>query len=264
MYTKALCLTFLSIMCSSILVAQKTKKKIDNTIDDPTAKPPRGILIDVNYGMHLPLADMAEYYKYNFTLGGKVQYLMSNNFMFGFTGEYQFSDEIGKDVVSNLREPDGSIIDKFGTYSDVSLGQRGFYLGGTVGYLIPVLKNTKRSGIEVRLSGGYLQHWVEIEVIGSEVFALGGDYKKGYDRLTSGFAMSQYIGYRHLDKGGLLNFFGGFDFMEAFTRNRRGYNFDTRQEDNRDKIDILIGFRVGLAIPFYFYSAQTQQETRFY
>lgn len=244
--------------------AQKNRNTFQRTITDPNAKPPAAVMVDVAYGMSLPEGDLAEYFVYNLSLGGKVQYLLPNNWMVGITGDYHFSDDIKKDVISNLRVADGSIIDKFGSYSDAALGQRGFYLGGTVGYLLPVLKTTKRSGIEFRFSGGYLQHWVDIEVIGSEVFALADNYKKGYDRMSSGVAFAEYIGYRHLDKGGLLNFFGGFEFTQGVTKNRRGFNYDTQQEDTNTKFDMLIGFKVGLSIPFYIYSIDTQQETRYY
>jgi hypothetical protein len=236
------------------------QNKRTETIIPTEGKPPGAFMVDIEYGMHLPMADMAEYFKYNFSLGGKIQYLFPNNLILGLTGHYQFGDEVGKDVVSNLREPGGSIIDKFGTYSDVSLGQRGFFIGGTVGYLIPLLKKHKRSGLEFRVSGGYWQHWVNIEVIGSEVFALTDDYLRGYDRMTSGFGMSQYVGYRHLDKGGLLNFFGGFEFMQGFTQNRRGFNYDTGEADTAPKLDLLVGFKVGIAIPFYTYTADTEMD----
>jgi hypothetical protein len=76
--------------------------------------------------------------------------------------------------------------------------------------------------------------------------------------------MRQYVGYRHLDKNRLLNFFGGFDIMQAFTKNRRGYNFDTRQEDTKDRIDILLGFRIGVTLPIYIYTPETQEDVRYY
>ncbi len=262
---------FLSILLIVVVVnpqllwgQESDKPKFKNLMTDPNAKPRGGVLIDISYGGHLPYADLAENFKYNFSLSGKLQYLFPSNLMVGLVGDYYFSEDIKTDVVANLREPGGSIIDKFGTYSDANLGQRGFFVGATVGYLIPVIKNTKRSGIEVRFSGGYLQHWVRIQVLGSQVFALEDAYKKGYDRMTSGFGMSQYIGYRHLDKGGLLNFFGGFDIMEAFTKNRRGFNYDTGQKDTRDRLDIMIGLRIGLTIPFYVYSIDTDHEIRYY
>ena len=233
-------------------------------IYDENIAPPNGFLIDFSYGIHIPFADMAENFKYNFSLAGKVQYILSNNIIFGLVGDYQFADDIKTDVVSNLRDIEGFLIDRFGQLADVQLGQRGFFLGGSISYLIPIFKEHKRSGIEVRFEGGYQQHWVRIEVVGGEVFALSGDYKKGYDRMTSGFAMRQYIGYRHLDKNRLLNFFAGFDIMEAFTRNRRGFNFDTMQEDNKDRIDILLGFRIGVTLPVYIYTPETQEDVRFY
>jgi len=257
---------FLVFAVSLTTWAQRSTTSDEESVATKGAKPPEGFLIDFSYGIHLPLADMAENFKYNFTLGGKVQYILSNNIMLGLFGDYQFSEDIKTDVVSNLREPeDGAIVDKFGTLSDVALGQRGFFVGGSIGYLVPVLKNGyKRSGIEVRFMGGYQQHWVRIEVLGSEIFALKDDYKKGYDRMTTGFAMGQYIGYRHLDKNRLLNFFGGFEIMQAFTKNRRGFNFDTMQADTKNRVDILIGFRLGVTLPLYLYSAQTQETVRYY
>lgn len=246
------------------VLAQKKKRIREHRIFDEEAKPPNGFLVDFSYGIHLPLADMAENYKYNFSLAGKVQYIFSNNFAVGLVGDFQFIDDMKTDVVANLREEEGFIIDRFGQLSDVQLGQRGFFLGASISYLIPVLKNYKRSGIEVRFEAGYEQHWVRIEVLGSDIFALSDEYKKGYDRMTTGFAMRQYIGYRHLDRNRLLNFFGGFDIMQAFTQNRRGYNFDTRKEDTKDRIDILVGVRIGITLPIYIYTPETQEDVRFY
>jgi len=208
------------------------KKKI---LFDENAKPPNGFLVDFSYGIHLPLADMAENYKYNFSLAGKVQYIFSNNLALGLVGDFQFLDDMKTDIAANLREEEGFIIDEFGQLSDVQLGQRGFFLGASISYLIPVSKKYKRS-----------------------------EYRKGYDRMTTGFAMRQYIGYRHLDRNRFLNFFGGFDIMEAFTKNRRGYNFDTQQEDTKNRIDILVGFRIGITLPIYIYTPETQEDVRFY
>jgi len=256
--------TLLLVVCQVTDTFGQRKSRKEYKIVDENAKPPSGFLVDFSYGVHLPFADMAENFKYNFTLGGKVQYILSNNVAFGLVGEFQFVDDMKTDVVSNLRDDEGFLIDRFGQLSDVQLGQRGFFLGASVSYLIPVFKKYKRSGIEVRFEGGYQQHWVRIEVIGGEVFALSGDYKNGYDRMTSGFAMRQYIGYRHLDKNRMLNFFGGFDIMEAFTKNRRGYNFDTMREDTKDRIDILVGFRIGLTLPIYIYTPETQEDVKYY
>lgn len=255
---------FLFLLISFSQDAFGQKKRKEYRIYDENAKPPSGFLIDFSYGVHLPFADMAENFFLNFSLAGKVQYIFPNNLAFGLVGDYQFLDYTKTDVISNLREGEGFLIDRFGELTDVQFGMRGFFLGASVSYLIPVWKKNKRSGIEFRLEGGYEQHWVRIEVIGSQVFGLTGDYLKGYDRTTTGFAMRQYIGYRHLDKKRLLNFFGGVELMEAFTQNRRGYNFDTQKEDTRDRVDLLLGFKIGITLPIYIYTAETQEDVRFY
>lgn len=227
-------------------------------------RPPQGVLFDFSYGAHLPLGDFSENFDYMFSLGGKAQFIFSNNLAIGIIGDHLFADAIGRDVVANLREEEGFIIDRFGELAEVQQGMRGFFVGASISYLIPMLKNYKRSGIEVRFEGGYLQHWIRFRTIGGQIFGLSGDYLRGYDRMTSGAAFRQYIGYRHLARNRLFNFYGGFDFMQAFTRNRRGFNFDTGQADTKNRIDLLVGFRVGLTIPIYIYNPETQDDTRFY
>ncbi len=264
---KTLLLFIYSLLFLLLCAESKAQNKAifnENLPNKDNTMPPGGIIIDFSYGVQLPFADMAENFIYNFSLGGKVQYIFPNNLCLGLVGDYQFADQVKKDNVSNLREEEGFLIDRFGQLSDVQLGQRGFFIGASIAYLLPVLKNYKRSGIEFRFEGGYVQHWIRMEVLGGEVFGLSGDYSKGYDRMTSGLALRQYIGYRHLDKNRLLNFFGGFDFMQAFTKNRRGFNFDTMQADNKNRVDVLIGFRVGVTLPIYIYTPETQEDIRFY
>lgn len=253
--------SFVLLLLSVVEVAAQSSS-YDEFNDE--AKSPQGVLVDFSYGAHLPLADFSENYDYLFSLAGKAQFIFSNNLSIGLVGDYWFADAIATDVVANLREEEGLIIDRFGELTDVQQGMRGFFLGAGVSYLIPVLKNYKRSGIEVRFEGGYVQHWIRFRTVGGQVAGLAGDYTRGYDRMTSGVAFRQYIGYRHLARNRLFNFFGGFDFMEAFTRNRRGFNFDTGKVDTKNRLDLLVGIRVGLTLPIYIYSTETQQGTRFY
>ncbi|MCP4440959.1 MAG: hypothetical protein GY810_18715 [Aureispira sp.] len=239
--------------------AQKNKDTVDLEIDPPP-RLQQAIVFDFSYGIQLPAADMAKYFKYNFSLGGKIRFMTSSNLFLGIAGDYQFSEDIKIDPVSSLRNPEGWIIDKNGFLADIKTGQRGFYLGGSVGYLLPVSKKNKRSGIEFIFSGGYQQHWILIDVLGDDVLQLNGDYKKGYDYMTSGFAMQQYIGYRYMSKNKLLNFWGGFDFLQGFTKNRRNYNFNVMEADDKNHIDLLFGFRIGMSLPIYFYSTRTDND----
>ena len=48
-----------------------------------------------------------------------------------------------------------------------------------------------------------------------------------------------------------LNLFAGFEISEGFTKNRRGFNFDTMLRDDSQRLDILYGVRVGLAVSLF-------------
>lgn len=260
-YTTTFILLFFGIGFSQISFAQ------NDTVDleiDPPVRLQQAIVFDFSYGIQLPAADMAEHFKYNFSLGGKIRFMTSSNLFLGIAGDYQFSEDIKIDPVSSLRNQEGWIIDKNGYLADIKTGQRGFYLGGSVGYLLAVSKKNKRSGVEFIFSGGYQQHWILIDVLGDDVIQLNGEYKKGYDHMTSGFAMQQYIGYRYMSKNKLLNFWGGFDFLQAFTKNRRNYNFNNMEPTDKNRIDLLFGFRAGMSLPIYFYSSKTENDVKFY
>ena len=78
-----------------------------------------------------------------------------------------------------------------------------------------------------------------------------GDYAKGYDRLTDGISTNEFIGYMYIGNKRLLTFYAGFDFTQAWTRDRRGYNFDLHGPDNTKRFDMLSGIKVGWIIPIY-------------
>jgi hypothetical protein len=78
-----------------------------------------------------------------------------------------------------------------------------------------------------------------------------GDYAKGYDRLTAGFNLNQFIGYYFMSKSRVLNFYAGFEFYQAFTKSRRDYIFDLMQKDESNHFDLFYGIKVGWMIPIY-------------
>jgi hypothetical protein len=88
-------------------------------------------------------------------------------------------------------------------------------------------------------------------------------YQKGYDRLTMGPALTQFVGYSYQSNNRYYNFFIGVDFMEAFTKSVRKYNYDTRQADTDQRLDITYGLRVGWLIPIYLKSKNSSNEYEF-
>jgi hypothetical protein len=98
---------------------------------------------------------------------------------------------------------------------------------------------------------GYLQHKIKIDDIGKRTPNLNPDYKKGYDRLTAGIAISQSIGFLYLSNNRLTNFFLVMDFTQGYTQSMRSFNFDTETKDTQKRWDLLFGPRLGVIIPLY-------------
>ena len=115
-----------------------------------------------------------------------------------------------------------------------------------------VLSPNPNSGIIIKAGVGYIQHWIRIRINEDKTIpSFEGDYAKGYDRLSSGLAISEFIGYLYMGNTRVLNFFVGFEFMQSWTTNRREVNFDTGMKDDGNRFDALNGFKIGWIIPIY-------------
>jgi len=92
--------------------------------------------------------------------------------------------------------------------------------------------------------------------------ALSTEYRKGYDRLTLGFSLNQFIGYMHLTKKNLLCFYGGVEFYEIFAARQREYDFTLMRKDDAKLFESLIGIKVGWIIPLYKHNPYSEYEFR--
>ena len=211
---------------------------------------------------HLPGGDLANQYGMNIGVGGGYTLKTAGNWILG--AEYTFfsGNEIKKDsIFSNLWDEYGDFINIYGEIGEVTLYERGFYAGLKAGRLFPVIGPNPNSGIFVTVSAGLLQHKTLIHQDGRDIPSIIDNYSKGYDRLTNGFALSEFIGYMHLDNNDPVNFYFGFDFHQAWTQNRRDWNFDLMGPDLTKRQDFLFGFRFGWIFPinkkttdtYYFY-----------
>ncbi|MEL6925184.1 MAG: hypothetical protein AAFO94_14145 [Bacteroidota bacterium] len=153
--------------------------------------------------------------------------------------------------MADFRSPNGFLIGSNFSFATVSLRQRGLYFGAKLGRIFPLGEQGSRSGIRATLGAGLLQHQIRLQDDDMSFNQIFGPYSKGYDRLSNGLAIKEFIGYHLLSKNRRLNFFGGFELMQAFTKSRRDFNFDTQRKDERSRIDLLFGFRIGFTLPFY-------------
>ena len=210
------------------------------------------LLLNFSYGFQVPGGDLADRFGNNFTTGGGLDYLTKNNYIIGLQSNFQFGANVWQDVLTNLRNEDGVILGDDGALSEIKLRERGIYLGAHIGKLFAISSTNKRSGIRVTVGGGFLQHKIRIQDDPQITIALLSDeYKKGYDRLTNGWALMEFIGYQYLAKNHRINIMAGFEFTQGFTENRRNFNFDTRSREEGKRLDLLSGFRLSWTLPFY-------------
>ena len=241
-----LILNFLFII--SAITAQNNNK------NDSLKKPKGDIIFSFSayYAYEFPDKDLANRFGNNHKIGGQFTYKSATNWIFSFDGGYMFGTNLKKEaytVLNPLKTAQGQITSKYGTPSDIALNERGFSFSITGGKILPFLQSNSNSGPLIMIGGGFLQHKIRIDVKGNDAPQLSEEYKKGYDKLTNGWGFRQFIGYRHYSENRMLNFFIGIETTQAYTQNRRGYNYDTMQADNTKRWDLLYSIKAGFIIP---------------
>lgn len=211
----------------------------------------RGFFVTVEYGYHLPGMDMKERFGGNSTIGFDADFKYENNWTYGFGYHWMFGRNVNdRDMFEELIGWEGQIIDQDGMFSVIRFNQRGHMLDAHGGKIFPIGKN-KNSGIVINAGLGMLWHRIDIQASTAKVPQITGDYEKGYDRLTGGLALNQFIGYQFLDPKKQVNFRIGFSATQAFTKSMRSYDFDIMGYRDGKRLDLLTGFKAGLIIPVY-------------
>ncbi len=210
-------------------------------------------LFHAYYVYQVPGNDLALRFGNNSMIGGGFLYKFKSNLVTGVEGGFIFSENV-KDKSSYLdliATSDGFVISEGGTFAGVFLHQRGFNFNARIGGIIPCIGPNPNSGILLMAGGGILQHKIRFEVPDNNVPQLNSEYRKGYDRLTNGPSISQFIGYVHFGSEKTINFHIGLEFTQAWTQSRRPWDFDRFQADTQKRFDSLWGIRAGWILPLY-------------
>jgi hypothetical protein len=208
--------------------------------------------ISVDYGYYIPGGDMADRFGNNSILGGNLLFKTKRNLVMGFSGGFMFGDQVNQPgLMETISTETGQIIGLDGLYAEVRVFERGFHLGFTLGRVFSIKKPNPNSGFLLMGGPGFIQHKIKLDNIGNTVPGLRDDYLKGYDHLTNGFALHEFVGYVLFSNRQLVNFYGGFEFIQGFTKSRRDYNFDNPTEKEGNRIDLLYGIKLGWVLPLY-------------
>lgn len=228
---------------NSILSAQSEQNQ--------KSKKPTYILVHLSYSFQTPKGDMVNRYGWNNTAGIGVDYLSSENWIFGTQVDYLFGTRVKEDVLASLRNQKGELIGNNRSIANIRLTQRGWNANLLVGKLIPFRKEDRLFGIRATAGIGILQHKIRIQQDpASLVPQTTGDYRKGYDRLSNGIAFTEFIGIQKISANKKINFIFGLELVQGFTKSRREWDFDKMARDENKYIDLLIGGKVAWTIPF--------------
>ncbi|MCO5259309.1 MAG: hypothetical protein M9916_04125 [Crocinitomicaceae bacterium] len=230
------------------LVAISQRNMMDSIVPTP--------LFGVQYGGTWSGADLKQRYGYFNQVGGTFGYKFQKNWYLGFEGDFLFGKKIkisNYDLFHYFVDSYGNITDQNGDIGSVLTFSRGYHLNIEGGKVIQQAGHNKNSGLFLKLGVGFLSHKIRIETNNNVIPLLEKDYRKGYDRLTDGINLSQFVGYLFMSDNNFLNFYAGFYIQEGFTKNRRPLFWDQPNTPvpTNTRFDLLYGFKVGWLIPVY-------------
>jgi hypothetical protein len=238
-------LIVLSIALSLSVQAQK-KSLADTTI--------RMFALSGQLGIQQAFGDMGNRFGYGGLTGGSLILKTSKNwtiegtFGFLFGGQNQVKEDT---ILKPLMTETGIFIGRDGNPVDVYLFERGFVSTLRIGKVIPVIGPNMNSGIHLAIGLGAMQHKIRIQEELETLPQLSKAYKRGYDRLTNGWCLSQSLGYQHFSTRRFINYYCGIELYEGFTMNRRSLNFDTQLRDDRQRLDIMGSIVLRWYFPMY-------------
>jgi hypothetical protein len=245
-YFKSIAISLLVL--STVLHTKSAKAQILKNDPFPSKQ---GHLVSAQFQVTSPAGDLADRFGVNQSIGIDWKFKTKTNLTFGIEYNWMFGNNVKELVMlDSLIGNSGEIIDKDGVFSVIRINQRGHNGFIKVGKIFPLGAN-KNSGILVDLGFGFLVHKMDVMAPPATVPQLNGEYAKGYDRLTGGWATKQFVGYQHLAPNRRANFIIGFDFIQAYTSSLRNYNFDTREVDDKKRLDLVSSFKIGITLPIY-------------
>jgi hypothetical protein len=210
-------------------------------------------LVYATYSYQFPQGGLASLFGSNSSIGGGFLFKTKHNWIFGAEGNYLFGGTVKNQdsLLAKISTSDGFVIDANGYYADILFSERGYSFFGKFGKLFPVLSPNPNSGITILAGVGYIEDKIRIHNPQNTAPQVYGDYKKGYDRLNSGLAITGSIGYLYMSNTRLLNAYLGFEFTQTWTTFRRDRNFDTGMKDTSKPSTQFYGIKVKWIIPLY-------------
>ncbi|HEX5111771.1 MAG TPA: hypothetical protein VFV79_02920 [Saprospiraceae bacterium] len=210
----------------------------------------KAMLLDFSYGFNFPLGDMQDRFGESNVLGAGLESISyESKVSIGIDGGYFFGNTVKEDVLLQLRSGDGNIIGINGLPGDVSLKERGYFMGAHAGKIFSTTdQKSSLTGIRTQLGIGFIQHKIRIQDNQNNIVPLNKEYLQGYDRLTNGAALRLAAGYQYDSPLNNFHFKIMGDVTAARTQSRRDLDYATGTYLGEKRTDILLGVSVSYVV----------------
>lgn len=207
-------------------------------------------MASLHLGYYVPGGDFADRYGKGGIAGVSYFFKHRSNWIMELQYDYIFGEGYKEmEIFDPITSKEGLFFNKDGSYLDMASRETGFFTGVKIGRIIPVFGSNPNSGILIQAGLGFMQYKTYLEGV-DEMPLLEDEHMKGYDRLSNGLSINQFIGYMHIGNDNKLNFFAGFEFYQAWTSNRRDFDFYAKQKINDHRKDFLFSIKAGWIIHF--------------
>ena len=254
---------FLFANCPAQTQSQTQPRSKQMRFDEEPSLPV--VQLDFNYTFHQPFGLLNERFSVFNAIGAGASYRWENRLMVGFNFSTLWGGGVKENgTLDSMTGPSGGLIDNNGNIAIVKLFILGYHTNAFAGYLFPTSNKNPNSGFLFRTGVGFFQHKIRHQYTINIMPQLEKDLDHGYDRLTNGVIFTQFLGYQYSSVLKKVHFWGGVELTNGFTKNRRGFNYDTRQYDNKTRNDNLISFKVGFMIPIFQYGRGEKEGKEIY
>jgi len=219
----------------------------------------------INLGVQLqkPLLDFNDRYAGFSILNVGVNSKTINNMVYNFSYDIILGKNVIQDDLSNLYLNNDSLITGLnGQPAALGVFLRGYKVNFGIGKIVKPIKN-RNSGILVELNSGIMSSKIRYKD-GAENFSFLTDaYLRGFDKLSRGFYLEEFVGLLFYDDEKLINFKIGLNFLQGFTSDKRAYFYASEAQPIENRKDFAVGIKANWIIPFY-YSKEKSTERYYY
>lgn len=239
--------SYLLLFVSGALFAQEPPTP--NNSAKTTEQPLLCFYSDFSY--QLPSADMAV--RFGGFNGMGFGFWRKSNALWTYGGSFRpyFGGRVKEpNLLGSMVGPSGSPIDQNGILHVVRSYMRGYHTQLQIGRLLP-LNDNLHSGIHLQAGYGFLQHKIKFSYDERALPQLNKPYQYGYDRLSNGWTLSFAATAQHVDLKNGISFYGGAEWVQGFTYNRRSIDIPNGMRETTLRRDAFLALKAGLLVPIF-------------